>query len=275
MPLVIFCGFPSSGKSSRAAELQQYLFREHPENCVHLISDHTLGVDRNLVFADARQEKEHRAALKAAVQRTIDRHAVVILDSLNYIKGFRYELFCVAKAAQTPSCVVHCDAAETVAAAWNGARAEAERYDDDILHNIVARFETPDGRHRWDSPLFSVHPGDAMQCHLICDALLQRKAPPPNMATQSQPLSSTNFVYELDRVTQGIVACVLDSQKTSVVGDSVHVPSSEEKVELVKTMSMAELRGHRRRFISYTKTHPMDINKIGPAFVQFLNNSIR
>ena len=31
---------------------------------------------------------------------------IVILDSLNYIKGYRYELFCIIKLCQTTQCVV-------------------------------------------------------------------------------------------------------------------------------------------------------------------------
>ena len=34
------------------------------------------------------------------------RDDIVIADGLNYIKGFRYQLYCEAKALQTPSCVV-------------------------------------------------------------------------------------------------------------------------------------------------------------------------
>ncbi|ELW65464.1 Protein KTI12 like protein [Tupaia chinensis] len=44
----------------------------------------------------------------AAVERRLSRQDVVILDSLNYIKGFRYELYCLARAARTPLCLVYC-----------------------------------------------------------------------------------------------------------------------------------------------------------------------
>lgn len=47
-----------------------------------------------------------RGALKAAIERALSRDALVIADSMNYIKGFRYELFCIAKSQTTPLCVV-------------------------------------------------------------------------------------------------------------------------------------------------------------------------
>ncbi len=47
-----------------------------------------------------------RGEIKTAVERLLSKEAVVICDSLNYIKGFRYELFCRARSIGTLSCVV-------------------------------------------------------------------------------------------------------------------------------------------------------------------------
>ena len=40
------------------------------------------------------------------MKRALGKDTIVIADGLNYIKGFRYQLYCEAKAVQTPSCVV-------------------------------------------------------------------------------------------------------------------------------------------------------------------------
>lgn len=56
--------------------------------------------------------------------------------------------------------------------------------------------------NRWDSPMFTVLPEGVPQYGSIYDALYLSKPPPPNQSTQTQPLSSTNFLYELDRITQ-------------------------------------------------------------------------
>ena len=55
---------------------------------------------------DAREEKLTRAALKSCVERATSRDLVVILDSMNYIKGYRYELYCVSRAHSSSRCTV-------------------------------------------------------------------------------------------------------------------------------------------------------------------------
>lgn len=103
---------------------------------------------------------------------------------------------------------------------------------------LVLRFEAPDSRNRWDSPLFAILKDDALPFEAISDAILKRKAPAPNQSTQSvrefgcrvivhfkcpgvflscrfphfslqQPLSSTNFMYELDKITQDVLMVCL------------------------------------------------------------------
>lgn len=107
MPLVVFCGLPYSGKSRRAEELRGALAAEG--RAVHVVDDAAvLGTEDATVYRDSAREKALRGALRAAVERRLSRHDVVILDSLNYIKGFRYELYCLARAARTPLCLVYC-----------------------------------------------------------------------------------------------------------------------------------------------------------------------
>ncbi len=42
----------------------------------------------------------------SAVERNVVKDTVVIADNLNYIKGYRYQLHCVSRAANTPHCAV-------------------------------------------------------------------------------------------------------------------------------------------------------------------------
>ena len=42
----------------------------------------------------------------SAVERLVSKDDLVIADGMNYIKGFRYQLYCVARAISTPHCVV-------------------------------------------------------------------------------------------------------------------------------------------------------------------------
>eukprot|EP00064_Thunnus_orientalis_P008145 superscaffoldBa00000952_g8168 len=193
-----------NGKTRRAEELKGY-FEQNTDRKVHIVGDGALGVEKNSVYADSQKEKNTRAALKAEVERKVNKDDIVIFDSLNYIKGYRYELFCLIKHAQTPHCLVYCLTSDEVSSTWNTNRDAAEQYTQDIFDALVLRFEAPDSRNRWDSPLFTILKDDTLPFEDISDALFKRKAPPPNQSTQSQPLSSTNFLYELDKITQDVL----------------------------------------------------------------------
>jgi protein KTI12 len=112
--LILLSGYPSAGKTTRALQLKhdfEARIARAPGDArvsrlkVHLINDQTLGVARS-VYHTAKAEKDARAEEYSAVKRVLSRDDIVIADGLNYIKGFRYQLYCEAKALQTPSCVV-------------------------------------------------------------------------------------------------------------------------------------------------------------------------
>lgn len=204
----------------------------------------------------------------------------MIADSLNYIKGYRYELYCLSKHVKTPQCVIFCATSQEDARTWNSEREESERYTEEVFDALVMRYEPPDSRSRWDSPLFVVHPGDSLPVEQIMDTLLHRKPPPPNLSTQSQPLSSADFLHTLDRQTQEVVAQILQAQRTALPGDSLMVHCSgstvsSEKLRLPRHITMAELRRLRRQFMNYTKLHPpTDTSSIPTLFIQYLNTSL-
>ncbi|XP_028441469.1 protein KTI12 homolog [Perca flavescens] len=274
MPLIVMCGYPCSGKTQKAEELK-VCFERNTDRKVHIVGDGTLGVEKNTVYADSQKEKNVRASLKAEVERKLNKDDIVILDSLNYIKGYRYELFCLIKHAQTPHCLVYCLTSDEVSSTWNTNREAAEQYTQEIFDALVLRFEAPDSRNRWDSPLFTILKDDTLPYEAISDALFKRKAPPPNQSTQSQPLSSASFLYELDKITQDVLLAIFNAQKTSVPGDLIPVPGATEKIELTRSINMAELRKLRRQFISYTKMHPTENSgHISNMFVQYLNKSL-
>eukprot|EP00729_Bicosta_minor_P005057 gene5057-10197_t len=200
MPLVMLCGFPCSGKSTAVAKLAAHL-RSKTKFAVEIVSDSSLGLTYGQ-FDSAGTEKIARGAVKAATERMVDVGTVVIVDSLNYIKGYRYELYCIAKSLQTPSCVLHMATSDKVAAEWNAARTTGEsRHDDgtvadggtvagggsggggaggapastavgytpELFAALVQRFEMPDSRSRWDKPLFVVEPTEDLPLTAITE----------------------------------------------------------------------------------------------------------
>jgi protein KTI12 len=111
-------------------------------------------------------EKNTRGLLRSVVDRNLNKSRVVIFDSLNNIKGYRYELYCIAKAAATRYCMVHVDTPAETCKEWNSNRgggggsagANGDKYCEEIFDDLAGRFERPDARNRWDAPLFTVSP---------------------------------------------------------------------------------------------------------------------
>jgi protein KTI12 len=111
--LITVSGFPCSGKTHRSRQLVDFFQSKISGSTdpriskitIHHINEESLGLSRD-VYNTARLEKDARATEMSAVKRFLARDSIVIADGLNYIKGYRYQLHCEAKAVQTPSCVV-------------------------------------------------------------------------------------------------------------------------------------------------------------------------
>ena len=114
-------GYPCSGLTYRANQLASLLEKHQDEVFaaaeagapvalksrykVHVVASHDSSHPR-IVYDHARTEKEARGVAYARAKRVLKRDSIVILDGMNYIKGWRYQLWCEAKAAQTSCCVV-------------------------------------------------------------------------------------------------------------------------------------------------------------------------
>lgn len=95
MPLIIICGFPSSGKTYRAVELYTY-FKAKSIN-VTLFSENSVvklsNYDKNEYFSNSHLEKVIRSNLKSQVLASLNAEDLVILDAGNYIKGKQYRFY--------------------------------------------------------------------------------------------------------------------------------------------------------------------------------------
>ncbi|XP_053129213.1 protein KTI12 homolog [Hemicordylus capensis] len=258
MPLVVLCGLPGSGKSQRAEELRAALGAE-------------AGKERR-VFVVAEAEPVGvggggRAALRAEVERYLSPRDVVVVDAGNELKSFRYELYCLSKHAGTPHCLVLC----------LGGAACADR----------PPLEVPDSRNRWDWPLFTAPEDLAEPLPLpdICAALFERRPPPRNQSTRSQPLQAAGFLHQLDRLTQDVLAALMAAQRNGVQpGQFVPVAvdglgQAPQGLLLNRPVSLAELSRLRRQFLSYAKMHPgegeQNLPQLGSMFLQYLSRNLQ
>ena len=150
-----------------------------------------------------------------------------------------------------------------------------DQWSKEVFDALVARFEAPIGTNRWDSPLLLSLEAIPLNLENLECALYDRKPPPPNLSTQNQPLSSTNFLQELDKTTSSIISAILEAQKLNLGGDFVKVPGTEEKVNLSRNVTMAELARTKRQFINYAKARAIeDVQKLATMFVQYLNSTL-
>ncbi|KAL7637376.1 UNVERIFIED_CONTAM: hypothetical protein RMT77_012104 [Armadillidium vulgare] len=272
MPLLILSGYPSSGKSVTAQKLSQYFTEERQKKVTIVSENEILNQDKNVIYNDSKIEKILRGNLKSTATRLLNNEELIILDGLNYIKGFRYELYCVSKHHKTPHCIVQCVTPIELARKWNESRSD--KYSQETFDALVMRYEPPDSRNRWDFPMFGVLPDEPLPFENIYGALYDRKPPPPNQSTQLQPLTSNNFVHELDKCTQEVISFIMNSQKVNAEGE-IKIPGVTEVLLLPRKLSLAELSRHRRQFTTYSKSHPVkEASKAKTLFIQYLNKTV-
>ncbi|KAK2577216.1 hypothetical protein KPH14_003364 [Odynerus spinipes] len=274
MPLIIITGIPCSGKTIRTLQLKEY-FEKKAEKHVDVITEVDViskaGYDRNTFYADSKKEKCIRSDIKSMAQRMLNPNDVLIMDGSNYIKGYRYEIYCMSKLYKTPQCTIHCDIPIEHAWLWNEKRLVPEQYSREIFDGLVMRYEAPDSKNRWDAPLFAVTPEDDLKFDDIYKALYEAKAPKPNQSTQCPPLSPTNYLYELDRITQDIINAVLSAKQVGIEND-IKIP--EYGLSVQKTGNAPQMMRLRRQFLTYSKMQQINTNQIATLFVQYLNKSL-
>ncbi|KAF2484090.1 chromatin associated protein KTI12 [Neohortaea acidophila] len=293
MPLILISGYPSSGKTFRSTQLVDFFARKISQSPdpkvqrlkVHHINDQTLGLARD-VYASARPEKDARAAFTSAIKRHLTRDVLLVADGMNYIKGFRYQLYCEAKAVQTPNCVVHVGTPVEKCRELNDAALESQTggYEVDVFENLVFRYEEPNGMSRWDAPLFTVPFDDAHPPYdAIWDALVgsdgKGKVVRANAATVLKPAAEKDYLYELEKTTSEVVAAIttwLQDHPGEAGGQVFPAESRELCVYLPATApSLPQLQRLRRQFTALNRQHALNKSRIRELFVDYLNDTFQ
>jgi len=172
MPAIILTGHPRIGKTEiahliakRSTEkfgIEKVIIVNEENALIHCKSSEVSS--KSDCYKDSHAEKVTRAALKSAFERALSsssqdskKQPLVILDSLNYIKGYRYELHCISKSLRQQHCVF-----------WvlNDQMNKHEESSSSLHHQgdltieeinaLVMRYEAPDERNRWDKPLYKI-----------------------------------------------------------------------------------------------------------------------
>ncbi|CAL0318375.1 unnamed protein product [Lupinus luteus] len=299
MALVVICGQPCSGKSKAALCLVEALKESESKQQVRTIDEASLHLDRNQSYANMPSEKNLRGVLRSEVDRSVSKDSIIIVDSLNNIKGYRYELWCLARASGIRYCVVYCDVEETHCRKWNEDRREKgeTNYNDSIFDDLVRRFEKPDRRNRWDSPLFELWPSrDATDksSAAILDAVsyLTKKVDSktrdvkilqPTIATQTSRFTEANSLFELDKATQEVTNVIVEAQSHALGGplSGISVGKDLPTINISRSVGLPELRRMRRTFIKLTgqtslsgPAPPSDAESAKRMFIDYLNREL-
>ncbi|KAE8657754.1 Protein KTI12-like protein [Hibiscus syriacus] len=141
MTLVVICGQSCSRKSTAAICLAEALNDLECKQTVRIIDEASFHLERNQSYAYIPAEKNLRGVLRSEVDRSVSKDNIIIVDSLNSIKGYRYELWCLARAAGIRYCVVYCDVEDMQCRKWNEDRREKGEaaYNDVIFEDLVRR----------------------------------------------------------------------------------------------------------------------------------------
>ncbi|KAI5370296.1 Putative protein KTI12/L-seryl-tRNA(Sec) kinase, P-loop containing nucleoside triphosphate hydrolase [Septoria linicola] len=292
MPLILISGYPSSGKTHRSRQLVEVFNRRIADSDeprlkrlkIHHIDDAGLGLSRD-VYAFARPEKDARATFSSAIKRVLDRDTIVVADAMNYIKGFRYQLYCEAKAVQTTNCVIHIGTPAEKCRQLNdqALKDSTGGYTSEIFENLIFRYEEPNGMTRWDSPLFTVPFEDSeLPYDALWDALIgsdgRAKVVRPNAATVLKPASEQGYLYELDKTTSDVLALITSWQKDHAGegGGELSVADSELIISLpINPPSIPQLQRLRRQFIGLNRQHSLSKARIRDLFVDYLNDAFQ
>ena len=131
MALILVTGFPCVGKTSFCGNLKKALCEKFPSKRVCVVGEELLHILKSSSYGESSLEKSTRGSLKSAVERELNMDTIVIADSLNYIKGYRYELYCIARSQRVVSCCVYVEADDNSSNTWNAARTD-DKYPDEM-----------------------------------------------------------------------------------------------------------------------------------------------
>lgn len=309
MPLILFTGYPCSGKTTIANELismlkekllnDETLSKKNYNVIYH--SDQSLGI-RHSDYISSKDEKKLRSEIISAVKRDLSKNNIVIVDSLNYIKGFRYQLHCEVKNIATTYCLIQtmCPIETIHKLNYNDNHSP---WDPELLTQLIQRYEEPNPQSRWDSPLFPIlTTQDSIKDQIddIFTAIFQtssknsrdplsKSLQSPNSATTLKPASQSNFIQVLDSETSIVVKKLMDHVKMlQSIGNSLSLTRvivsegitdiNDENCSYIDLppsgVTLSQLQRLKRQFVNLNKLRDMEKSRIVPLFANYLNKNL-
>lgn len=117
------------------------------------MNEEKFEIDKQKVYDNPQEEKGIRGFFRSNVNKHLTNENIVILDSMNYIKGFRYELFVLCRTMKTNHLIFFIEATLNTIKANN---QKSKTYTEELLVDLFNRMEKPNEKNRWDKPLISI-----------------------------------------------------------------------------------------------------------------------
>ena len=252
MPLILFTGLPSSGKSTRANSLVKFL--------------NSKSLKTSLISANSSlSNKNQNADILSRVNSTLDPQTYVILDYSNHIKGFRYQLHCLSKQLKTSYSLIYCAISIDDAKSRCGGGPDFE--------DMVAKYEEPDTKNKWENPLFLVLSSDDDSFHEQLLSSLDKKVLQPNASTVDKVIVDPDHVSRMDKCCKQVCLFVTSMQKDGNVGRVFYRPSLELFIP-EKFITVGEMLRTRNQFFKINRVTVVDgdENVITAAFCAYFNS---
>ncbi|KRZ15989.1 Uncharacterized protein T11_12230 [Trichinella zimbabwensis] len=285
MSLVMITGYPCSGKTMLARALKNALSEAEGNNKQVLhISDDDFPRFHRSIYEKPYEEGQLRSFLKSEVVKNLKADTIVIMDSLNYLKSFRYELYCAAKAAQVSYFLIRCGNNGWRSSFFNMIRPQEMRYKLTTVHDLVKRYELPEDRNKWDQIQYTFCLMEELvpECaKKLYPLILQGKKLTSNRSTEAQPLASAQFLSELDRLTSAINTAIQERLSENPIGEGdqeeealLTVEGVDEPIKLKHVFTAQFLADVKRQFFAYVRMHPVeDMKVVANMYVHFINNT--
>ena len=252
MPLIVLCGNPCCGKTTVATKLKQY-FETQKNMVVNLINEESLGVNKNECYKDSLNEKNLRSQLRSEVEKNISDKTITIVDTLNYMKGSRYEYYCFVRNSKTRHCVIYIKS--TLEKCLENNKLINEPYNEDLLKDLFSRFEEPIQSNRWDCPLYTIYPGEEAPYDDLCISLFEGKKARDPVSTKAELVFDTNYLFNLDKTCNDIINNILHQQDQNS-GDTILNINNSDAIYLNKKFTPIQLKKIKLEFIKISKNHP-------------------
>uniref|UniRef100_A0A0N5BVQ1 Protein KTI12 homolog n=1 Tax=Strongyloides papillosus TaxID=174720 RepID=A0A0N5BVQ1_STREA len=287
MPLLVVFGKPCSGKSKIIDDFVHYLQEKYniPHEKIKVIRDSDNTEFSTNIYDNAKLEKDHRSLLKSLVDENLKKDVLVIIDALNYIKGYRYELHCIAKKVQTKFALLIINEDDNKCCDMN--KMINMKYDERILKEIFMRMEYPNSKDFWDKPNVTIETPTTKEkddnigtFDQLYHLLFEGVSLVSNKSTSCQPIANKSFVTDIAKITKKIIVTLDSEQRKHKFGDRIKLPFTDldDKDEtknsylFVKQYSISELDRCRKIFLGTIRGQKIEgANMIGNLFVNYLN----